>query len=89
MTTKTDWMDPLNAIIWKSAIRAKKTHVTIRDGREFILRYEKLYDRLDKKDVEKVWISPSRDGINHGNRFSPCGWFDVQGFLAKGGAAEK
>jgi len=80
-TEKSDWMDPLNKLIWRKAIKDKQTRVRTRDGREFVLDYRMLYDRIEQKKIEKVWIHPAG-----ANSFAPCGWFDVQKFVKATGA---
>ena len=58
------WMSPLNKIRWNAAIKAKKTSVTLDDGREFTIIY-------DKRPGE-VWVKPA-DGS-----FGPCGWLSIE-----------
>ena len=79
--SETDWMDPLNKLIWRKAIKDRETRVKIRDGHEFVLFYEKHLDKIEGKLVEKVWISPA-----DANQFAPCGWFSVQKFVTATGA---
>ena len=75
-----NWLDPLNRIIWRAAIKDRKTEMTLRDRRVFKLKYVWLtpFGDQDKKarkiKVEYVWVCP-RDG------FVPCGWFQVEKFL--------
>jgi len=77
----TNWMNPLNKILFKAAIKGKQDRVKIRDGREFVLQYRQIYDKIEQKKIEKVWIKPAQK-----NQFAPCGWFSVQKFLRDTGA---
>ena len=86
-TGLTNWMDPLNKIIWRKAIKDKQTRVKIRDGREFVLKYEMVYDKIEQKKVEKVWISPAPGKTQY--EFAPCGWFTVQKFIKGSGVYEE
>ena len=36
-----DWLSPLNRIIWMAAFRKKEQTVTLRDGRKFVIDYDR------------------------------------------------
>jgi len=57
---------PLNKIVWMKAIRARKLHVTLRDGRRFRLVYKR--QRLTSEHREVVWFEPMNE------EFAPCGY---------------
>ena len=40
MAERENWMSPLNRVLFMQAFRKKATKVTIRDGREFTIRYD-------------------------------------------------
>jgi hypothetical protein len=53
-------------MIWQKAFREKAKKVTMRDGSQFVVEY-------DKRELGLCWIQPVPDGI-----FAPCGWFRYQ-----------
>jgi hypothetical protein len=76
-----EWMDPLNMIVWRKAIKARETRVTTRDGREYNLEYRKRVSHIDGKKYDVVFINPAGDSkIRHYSSFVPCGWFPLTRF---------
>lgn len=72
---KSEWLDPLNRMIWQRAFRLKLTETTLRDGRKFTIKYVDGKDR-EGKPIVKAWIRPVA-----GQGFAPCGWFVVKDCL--------
>lgn len=50
--TSEDWLSPMNKLIWMKAFKAKRTEVTVRDGRKFTIQYKK------RNNVDIVHIRP-------------------------------
>ena len=66
-------MSPLNRIIWMRASKARKTEVTIRDGRRFLINYDVRPIHFPASNVVRklVHIKPA-DG-----KFAPSGYFNL------------
>ena|SRR5438132_678476 len=56
----TDWLDPLNKLLFQGAFKAGAKKVKLRDGREFHLSYE------DSPDGPVVLVRPMRGFIPMG-----------------------
>ena len=68
--TGESWMSPLNKIIWMKAFKTRQTHVTIRDGRKFVIDY----DRPKLKARNWCFVNPDPE---YTGEFVPCGEFDL------------
>lgn len=66
---REDWLSPMNRLVWMKAFRAKSNTVTIRDGREFKLRYST--QTIFGEDMDMVWVEPKKG-------FAPAGWFRMK-----------
>jgi hypothetical protein len=75
----TDWLDPLNRILIRQAVRSKQKIVTLRDGRVFTIDYDNY------RGEPGFWLAPNRNndlgGTPNPNRFAPCGWFTIKRFM--------
>jgi len=60
------WMNPLNKLKWRAAIKARKTKVTLDDGRSFTLDYDRR--------PGLVLIKPTTG-------YAPMGWFNIDHVL--------
>lgn len=79
--SKSNWLDPLNKIIWQKAFRERATEMTLRDGRVFTIRYKTMCPFGDSEArrkgvvVDYAWVQPK------GTLGPPCGWFQVKDVL--------
>ena len=74
----TDWVDPLNMLLWKKAFSQRAKRVTLRDGREFTIEYSTRVNKIEGKKYDVAYAKPASDSkIKHGSLFVPCGWFSV------------
>jgi hypothetical protein len=64
-----EWLNPLNRMIWQRTIKARKTEMTLRNGKKFKLDYKTGAKRGE------VWVSPEKG-------FAPAGWFVIDKVLA-------
>ena len=51
-----DWLSPMNRMVWMKAFKAKETTVTLRDGRKFIIDYDKRPGQIFVKPASGTYV---------------------------------